>query len=300
MNSVTRSGFVLTVILSVGPATLFAGQDPLANAKSLYAAASYEEALAVLANVQEQTDADQVDLYRALCLTALNRTKDAERVLEGIVTRTPRYIPDENSVSPKVVSLFSDVRRRVLPVAVRGLYTKAKADFDAKNFATAADSFRNILALLTEEGEDSSPVLEDVEQLAKGFLELSEARMRASAAVSEPAALPKVASADVAAGPLVPPIFGSANADVQPPIALNQEFPAWRASPHVAPTTFRGRLEIVVDENGAVETASILDKIHPLYDNSLLSSAKAWRYKPAMKEGRPVKYRKVIAIDLKP
>ena len=160
MSRTIRFCYALTLALSVVPAasaraaTHQAGPDSLANAISLYSSAAYEQALAALADVREDADRDQVDTYRALCLIALDRSEEAEHVLEQLVTRTPRYLLDERDLSPKIVSLFRDVRRRVIPVAVRRLYTNAKEEFDAQKFASAAASFREIVALVTDESAD--------------------------------------------------------------------------------------------------------------------------------------------------
>jgi hypothetical protein len=44
----------------------------------------------------------------------------------------------------------------------------------------------------------------------------------------------------------------------------------------------------------------MLLSLGPLYDRILLDSAKGWRYKPAMLDGVPVKYRRVVQINLSP
>jgi hypothetical protein len=35
-----------------------------------------------------------------------------------------------------------------------------------------------------------------------------------------------------------------------------------------------------------------------VYDTLLMAAAREWRYQPAMHEGRPVKYRKLIQVTL--
>ena len=79
--------FALAVAVSADAATF-------ASAKTLYAAAAYEEALSELANADDGTDVDQIEQYRALCLIALGRTDEAARSLEQIVTRAQQAMTE--------------------------------------------------------------------------------------------------------------------------------------------------------------------------------------------------------------
>jgi TonB family protein len=60
-----------------------------------------------------------------------------------------------------------------------------------------------------------------------------------------------------------------------------------------------GTLEVVIDETGRVLSAVLPQSIHPQYDGNLLSAARGWRFKPAMRNGLPVPYLKVIEIRLR-
>jgi TonB family protein len=59
-------------------------------------------------------------------------------------------------------------------------------------------------------------------------------------------------------------------------------------------------MEVVVDENGIVSNAAIMDSVYPSYDQQLLQAAKGWRYKPALRAGQPVKYRRGVTVVLTP
>jgi hypothetical protein len=48
-----------------------------------------------------------------------------------------------------------------------------------------------------------------------------------------------------------------------------------------------------------VISAAITDSIHPLYDNQLKTAALSWTFKPALKNGKPVRYRYALDIQLK-
>jgi protein TonB len=82
-----------------------------------------------------------------------------------------------------------------------------------------------------------------------------------------------------------------------PPAVVRQSLPP---SPTAARARSQGTLSIVVDESGAVETASMLGALNPVYDRVILEAARQWRYKPATLDGVPVKYRRIVQINLVP
>lgn len=47
-----------------------------------------------------------------------------------------------------------------------------------------------------------------------------------------------------------------------------------------------------------VESAVLHRRVNPIYDRLLLDQTKTWRYTAALKDGTPVKYRKLIAFTL--
>jgi len=184
-----RALFVAGVLLL---ATRAHAQGGLAAARTLYASASYEDALASLASPDAAVDPNQVDEYRALCYLALGQSPSAEQALERILNRAPLYTLNELDVSPKLVTMFQDVKQRVIPSVARKLYAKGKNDYEAKDFAQAAAEFRLLMAAVDEKTTDRG--LADIRQLADGFLKLSEAAVAA-------AAPPKPAAAAASAAP---------------------------------------------------------------------------------------------------
>ena len=85
--------------------------------------------------------------------------------------------------------------------------------------------------------------------------------------------------------------------NVTPPVIVNQDLPRFPGR-----VTFdrEGVVEVVIDANGAVESATLLETVEPLYNRLLLAAAKTWTYRPARLAGEPVKYRKRIQITLAP
>jgi TonB family protein len=270
----------------------------MADVKALYASASYEEALKTLSTLDSTADAGLVEQYRALCLLALGRTADAEAALEALVTQHPGFTVQENEVSPRLVTLYRDVRARALPVLARREYGEAKAQFDKGQFETAEGGFARVLGVIGEAGA-ADPSLADLRLLSEGFARLA----RANAAAARPAPAPPAPepAPAAAAAPVEPSVFDASYADVVPPEELSRFMPPWTPrTPMSAATTFRGTIQIVIDEQGEVTSATLAKPLTPEYDNRLLAAARNWKFRPAMREGRPVKFTSHIDIVLKP
>lgn len=276
-----------------------AAAPDLANVRELYASASYAEALEVLGSLESTDNTEVVEQYRALCLLGLGRTADAERALERIVIRRPLYVIPAAEVSPRVVTMFHDIRRRSLPGAARQLYTRAKASYDSKDHATAVAQFKDVLALIKDpDAAAEGASLNELKQLAEGFLALSEAALAAAAPPPAPAPTPAPV-AEVAKAPGVPRVYTASDSDVVPPQAITRTMPGWRPpSTIIAQRSFRGTLEVIVNEQGTVDWAGISKPSFPSYDADLLSATKAWRFRPATKRGEPVKYRLAVEVVL--
>ena len=278
-----------------------AGAAPdLANVRELYASASYAEALEVLGAFESADNTELVEQYRALCLLGLGRTEDAERALERIVMRRPLYVIPAADVSPRIVTMFHDIRRRSLPGAARQLYTRAKASYDSKDHATAVVQFKDVLALVKDpDAAAEGQSLTELKQLAEGFLALSEAAIAAAAAPPPPPAPAPAPVAEVVKAPSVPRVYTASDADVIAPQAITRTMPGWRPpSTLIAQQSFRGTLEVIVNEQGTVDWAGISKPSFPSYDADLLSATKAWRFRPATKKGEPVKYRLAVEVVL--
>ena len=299
-------GTFLLAAIVVWPEVLFA-EDSLTVARDLYAAAAYEDALAALdrlraGGIAKVEDPRAVDQYRAFCLLALGKSNEAAQAIEDVVSADPSYYPSNNDVSPRVRAAFSAVRRRLLPDLAQQKYVLAKASFDRKDYRVAAESFGQLLDLFADPDlapAAGKPPLTDLRMLALGFRDLS-----AQAMTPPPAPAPAPVPAVVAAAPAPPPpasepprIYAASDANVLPPAAIRQELPPFGG------TLFKpvvGIVEVVVDENGGVLSAAIRGQMNVVYDRQVLAAAAGWRYKPALLDGKPVKYRKFIQVALTP
>jgi tetratricopeptide (TPR) repeat protein len=282
-------------------ATSTAQENELAAARDLYAAARYDEALAVLNGIRpaepaNATDTKWIEQYRSLCLLALGRSEEAEAAIAAVIAADPFFHPSETDASPRVRAAFAEVRQRQLPEIARGRYAAAKVSYDRKEYANAERQFQDLLRLMDD--PDVGGQLGDLRVLAAGFYDLS------VAAAAPPPAPPKVepptAPAPAPAAPARPArpashVFTGEEPGIVPPVVIRQDVPRV-PSTITNQTRDRGLIELVIDEQGRVAAIELRIPLHPQYDPQLMSAARDWRYRPATFEGKPVKFRKIIQI----
>jgi TonB family protein len=271
------------------------GRDIVGTARDLYASARYDEALAVLNDSSVAvSDRKSIEQYRSLCLLALGRGTEAESAIAAVITVDPTYLPGDAEASPRVRAAFSDVRKRLLPELAGARYLEAKSSYDRKEYAVAVQQFKAVVALLDD--PDMGGRLADLRTLASGFTDLAAA---AAAPPPAPKAEPKAAMPAPPAAPQPEPnrIYTMLDADVLMPRVIRQDMPTLSQTVK-AQARDRGIIEVVIDEQGRVSFAAIRSSVHPMYDASLLTAAREWRYQPASLAGKPVKYRKMIQINV--
>ena len=289
-------------LVVASPAAVFA-DDSLATARDLYASAAYEDALAMLGRLNTAgTKADEgrvADQYRALCLLALGKTSEASLAIEAVVSADPAYHPADGEVSPRVRAVFSDVRKRLLPGLVQQKYAHAKSAYERKDYKTATVSFGQLLALFDDPdlaGAAGRPPLSDLRQLADGFHQLS-LQALAPPPVPEPVAVVAVAKPVAPAIPEPPKVYTSSDSNVVPPVIVRQELPPFSGS---IQRPLLGAMEVLIDENGRVVSASVRGAGMAGYERTAIAAAQSWRYRPATLNGAPVKFRKFIQVSLTP
>jgi TonB family protein len=251
-------------------------------------------------NTSESTEAAA---YQVFCLVALGRNAEAKSTIEEMVRFDPLYHPPEAETSPRVRTLYEDVRRPLLPEIVRTSYARAKEAFDRKEMPIAAEGFDKVLKLL-DEVKATDPGMADLRTLATGFRDFSKAAA-APPPPPPPAADPTPApapapTATVEATPAVITrnatqdsqlTYGATDVDVKKPVPINQALPAWRPeNPVEERQSYSGAIEILVGEDGKVISVTLIKSVHPRYDAVLLQSARKWEFRPATRNGKPVRY----------
>jgi TonB family protein len=278
-------------------------QDALNAARDLYASAAYEDALAVLNRVSETSrpadEARAVSQYRAFCLLALGRTAEAERAIETMITRDPTYQPPTSDMSPRVRSAFVEVRRRIMPGIIQQTYAQAKSAYDRKEFEIAAAGFGHVLQVMSDPELAAlfgQPPLADLRTLAGGFRDLA-----VSAATPPPLpVVPPAATVVASVAPAVvqpPRIYTASDTGVVAPQIIRQELPGFTGPMLMAK---QGALEVTIDETGSVVMARMRQSVAAGYDAQAVKAAQTWKYTPATVDGKPVKYRKLVQVTIKP
>jgi hypothetical protein len=275
-------------MLSVGAAS---AQDALQVARARYAAAAYEEALAALGDSGSDGSAASIEAetVRAFCLVALDKVQDAERVIEAILLANPRYAPGVNDTAPRIQAAFGRVRGRVLPALIRDRYERARSAFEAKDRAAAAEGFDSAIALIDSADPETRAALDEIRFLAVGFRDLSRALS---------AEQPRDNAED-------PPEPGAdrrrdvASVQIVPAVAIRQSMPTWVPPESARRMMFTGAIRVSIGADGQVDGAEIVRPVHPLFDSRLLVAARSWIYRPATRDGAPIRSERVVEVQLK-
>lgn len=123
----------------------------------------------------------------------------------------------------------------------------------------------------------------------------------ATTAATSPAKAPAASAASAAAAAprlTVTPgdgaIFSEEHPQVQAPVLVRPQLPK-----EPAPGDDTGIFDMLIDENGDVMQVKLISPRRRYHDRMLVAAAKAWKFRPAMLNGFPVKYRIRIPIILK-
>ena len=259
-------------------------QDSLQAVKDLYESAAYEDALTAVgkfdSTAEPNLDAEQ---YRVFCLVALGRMDEADKAVEALLMARPEYRPDAAQASPRIQTLFSQVRRRIGPAVVKRYYQQGRAAMERKDRDEAIAQFEAMLRMANDADVRSEATVSELRELGSGFLELSK---------SLPA---KPKPAELSPAPAAPRA-----SVIVPPVVISQRLPPWVPDPVSRATEFRGAIRVQISAEGRVVSAEILKSVHPAYDQSLLRAAKGWLYEPAKKDGVAIPSEKTVEVAVAP
>jgi TonB family protein len=296
-----RTSFIVwamaALILTLAPR--LEAQQPLSAARDLYAQAEYQDALTILNGLTvtdySREDRQAIDLYKTLCLLAVGRKAEADRSLESMIVQDPLYRPAAEDMPPRMRTALTDARKRMLPAIIQQKYMEAKGAFDRKDYGVAEGGFRQVLDALADPDiapATGQPPLSDLKTLADGFYGLA---VKAAAPAPVLAVEPLPPPAPVA--PQAPRTYSANDPGVTAPVTIRQRVPSYRGK---VTETANGIIEIVIDSTGAVESAKMRVPLNAQFDKLVLAAAKNWQYQPAVVQGQPVKFRKMVQISLVP
>jgi len=297
MKAVISRTVLVILALFLLTASLHAADASLDDAKTLYAAASFEQSLAVLAEMDvAASKSPDVLEYKALCLLALGRVDEAQSVVDALVSTTPTFLPADDDVPPRFVAVLNDTRRRLLPAITKRLFSDARDQFHNNNQDAAKEQFQQVLRLTDDEVWRESNDATDLRTLASAFLELVNSPSNVRAAVPsrgvDTVPTPESPSRVAAAAP--------PRTELRPPVVIEQSLPKWRPTDAVtAQRHFTGAVRVRIGKDGHVINAAIAVETDPEYDKQLLQAARSWRYIPGRRNGEPIEMEKLVTFSLR-
>ena len=315
----------------LAPPSSVAADTSLDEARGLYESAQYEKALETLASIESTPiDAPERQVlrrYKALCLIALDRTRDAEQTLEEFLRADPRAAVG-NDMPPRMQELLLALRRKLGPTFARERYEHGRDLYERGLFADAYRELNVAIGIIDDPslGLSHSEEVADLRLLADGFLKLaatssspgqeSGTRSGVASAATVPGAAvspgsreprPYWQAAPRAGGDhpnsaiVSPPPASKPVDSLVPPKAIAQPVPLFDTlaiRPMRAPGD--GEIEVLVSADGRVTSARILVSIAPAYDTLLIAAAKRdWRYEPALRDGVPVPWTVRVRVAMK-
>ena len=221
-------GFVIASALT---APGLSAQDIMQSVKDLYASAAYEDALSAVGKIDTSATANlDAEQYRVFCLVALGRMDEADQAVEALLMAHPEYRPDAAQASPRIQSLFTQVRRRVGPALVKRMYQQGRAAMERKDRDEAVAQFEAMLRVANDADVRTDTTVAELRELGAGFLELSKT-LPAKPKVADPT---PVNAAPPRASVIVPPTV------------IQQRLPPWVPDPVGRATEFHGAVRVQI------------------------------------------------------
>ena len=157
------------------PCASAAEQDALGRAKALYTSAAYDEALALLSQLDEPSPADAVEVnqYRAFCLLALGRGDDARKVIQDRSSRrTRRFSRRKRRVAAGCRPRFATCGGACSPRSSGSPTRTPRPPSSARTSSSRTAGSQGVIALLDDDDAKGSGELGDLRILSNGFLDL--------------------------------------------------------------------------------------------------------------------------------
>ena len=190
---------------------------------------------------------------------------------DALVMSTPLYEPRSTDLTPEALAAFRASQRLLLPVIAQRSYDRAVAALAAGDFDRALVLAKEAAAILDRRMADTPP------RLREQVDDLIEQASTAAALANEI-------------------VYSEADAGVIPPRPLSRQMPV--SGPLDVPPNRVGWLEMVINRDGSVFSVKLHTPLNRHHERMIVSPAKAWRYRPAMKNGKPVMYRILVKVNL--
>ena len=285
---------VCTIAVALLTSTGWISAAPAADLSiidGLYTSADYQGALTALDRIGAADDRDiiAVERYRALCYLALGQPDEATRSVERLIAARPDYRITGDQVSPRLETLFTRVRRQILPDVVNRRFVVAKETYLRGDVAGAAGQFRDVRGLLDD---PELADLGDLRTIVNGYLDLTDERLRAATAPS-----PAARTDRAVASPAAPTreIYTAASRSVVPPEVISQWLPPFT---YPLKEPLHGVVAVLIGEDGRVVNAEMRVPTNTPYDALAVAAARKWRFRPAAVNGTPVRFEKSVNVNI--
>ena len=208
---------------------------------------------------------------RATALIAQGQTAEASMVFDALLTSNPMYEPKPSELTPEALATFRASQRQLLPGIAQRDYDRGRAALTSGDPDRALSLGKEAIGIIDRRLADPAPQL----------------RAQVQSLVDEATA------ATVAADEI---LYSPSDKGIVPPRELSRGFPA--STPIGVPPHRVGTLEMIIDKEGGVEFVKLNTPLNRYHERMIVSAAKAWRYRPATRNGRPVRYRITVKINL--
>ncbi len=91
-------------------------------------------------------------------------------------------------------------------------------------------------------------------------------------------------------------MFTAADSTVTPAVIVRPVLP--KEPPPGVPPDQIGTIDVVVDEQGDVLHVKLISPANRYHERMLVSAAKMWKFRPAYKDGRPVRYMTRVRLTI--
>ena len=94
-------------------------------------------------------------------------------------------------------------------------------------------------------------------------------------------------------------MYRPGDAGVVPPVTLSQPPP--QVPPVLLDLVRRlhrsGLIDVMIDEHGSVQDVTVQQSVNAAYDILVVAAARTWKYRPATRNGVPVRFVKAVVVN---
>jgi hypothetical protein len=208
---------------------------------------------------------------RATALIAQGQTAEAGIVFDSLLLSNPLYEPNPTELTPEALATFRTSQRLLLPNIAQRDYDRGRAALSAGDPDRALSLGKEAAAILDRRVSEQPPQLRDqVQRLV------------------EEATTAKTAADEI--------VYTANDKGVIPPRELSRQFPM--TPPIGVPPQRVGTLDMIIGRDGSVEYVHLITPLNRYHERMIVSAAKAWRYRPATRSGKPVRFHLTVKINL--